>query len=500
MSEPDDITLACNGSKGANTPRLCLTEHLEVVERPGGGSYFFNRMAFSPVRTDGSPEAVRAFLKDHKEAIAELPEDLVGFLSTHRIVLPQDGNNNGNNTDPAEWSQAKWCTVLQNAPFVIRMPTRVSSMDRVQTAFRKVLSYLRSKSASKQLPPLNIKFLWNGMYPGRPLSDVGSLIRFAMNELQSLDAADFWLELPIERVVQWVQRLRLATVPPLGITCTFTSEPPKEQIAALYDLVGVGFRPHCVFYITSENLTQVRRTIDCLATRLGRDGFSFAIMPAPRHMFASDHIHQRLLPSVEELVDLLRYCHRHEGLELRQSWIYTDLTRDTILDAFQRFVAEMKKYYVFKLQSVPRSQIKRMISVFAQFKVAAQLLRELGQVKHLIKLATTYDRQEMTFLQDRNGAPFEAYCPRRMSDDLRRAGESWLVNEKSPFGSFLSEQEVRVYKYFSGKLSVAQIADRVAADGSQAGSAVQSRDQIIETVRDVYKKSEDGLNAVLCTF
>ncbi len=177
-----------------------------------------------------------------------------------------------------------------------------------------------------------------------------------------------------------------------------------------------------------------------------------------------------------------------------------DLARDTIVDAYQRFTAEMKKYYVFKLQTVPRDQLKRMISVFADFKVAAQLLRELGYVKHIIKLATTYERHDMMFLQDRNGTPFETCCPRRMSDDIRRVGDSWLVNEKSPFGYFLSEPEARVYNHFSGKLSVAQITERLAADGFQTGSTPQSRDKIMDIVRDVYVKSEDGLNAVLCTF
>ncbi len=292
-----------------------------MLERPGGGSYLFNRRLFSPVRTDGAPEAIRVFLKKQAEAVAELPEPLLDLLRHHHIVV----RPNGRDGEPAGWSQAKWWKVLQNAPFVIRMPTRVTSMSRVRAAFRTTLEHLRSKSASNQIPPLHIKFIWNGTYPARPLSDVGSLIRFALGELGSLDAADFWLELPIERVVQWGHRLRLATVPPLGVTCALTAEPGEPQIAVLRDLVSVGFRPHCVLYITSENLAQARRTVDCLATHLERDGFSFAIMPAPRWMFASDHIHGRLLPSAADLVDLLRYCHGHEGLDLRQSWLYADV-------------------------------------------------------------------------------------------------------------------------------------------------------------------------------
>lgn len=68
-----------------------------------------------------------------------------------------------------------------------------------------------------------------------------------------------------------------------------------------------------------------------------------------------------------------------------------------------------------------------------------------------------------------------------------------FVNESSPFGFVLEDKEAAIYKYFAGKLTLGDIAARLAGSGD-------GRVDPLDTVIDVYKKCEDRLAVAVAEF
>lgn len=302
------------------------SRHLGMIARPGGGSFLFNQLRFSPIRSSATLQETEAFVRKlRNEGLSGLTAEAIRFLRAHEILVASDDAE----PSPIEWSPQRWKTVTKGAPFTIRLGTCVKNEAGVRSSLDRLFRWLCKDYEGTAGPRLRIKFIWNGSYHKDTLSYIGQLINFITTYATRFEETVFFLELPMRFYSMWVDRLCLAVTPCVSFNVDIADALQDADILALEKLVEEGFKPHCVFAVSAVNQDQVRSDITALAKRLGPEGYSIALKPISRQSFRSDGIYGEMLPTSGQMTELSALCHSSKDIELSQSWLYESIRQRT---------------------------------------------------------------------------------------------------------------------------------------------------------------------------
>lgn len=158
-----------------------------------------------------------------------------------------------------------------------------------------------------------------------------------------------------------------------------------------------------------------------------------------------------------------------------------------------RFRSEIGDYILEKAAPFLTPQrLKELIVVSAEHRFQAYVLRRLCSVLHFSHINYLRCRPEFRFLHEVPGECTPAYAPlASISNTVSPNAAGYLINQGSPFEFELTEDQMAYYRYFAGKLSFGEIAERVA-DQKGLSPAIA-----LEECADVYLECEDCMAAIV---
>ena|GEM_PF-5413952 len=301
-----------------------VAPHLALVDRPKGGSFLFNEVFFTPVRTSGSPEKVASLINQiRRDGTSHLPTETLAFLVNYNILVVKD-----NKAGPAsEWSSQEWRQILGRERFVVRMSPRITSRDKVLRSLAAVFDHIRKECPEPVLPPISLKFVADTCDNGQFFEHLVQVVRLALGRVDEREDLNLYLECPVDFIEQHVSRILGYGRPSIRMNAIVSAPLSENAVSALCRLVENGFRPHLIFAVSDPDVERVFETIEMLAIKLGVDGFTFSLLPALRNSTSKTRSRREALIPPSKMISLVESCHSSSNLELPQSWLYNDLKK-----------------------------------------------------------------------------------------------------------------------------------------------------------------------------
>jgi len=169
------------------------------------------------------------------------------------------------------------------------------------------------------------------------------------------------------------------------------------------------------------------------------------------------------------------------------------LTRRQIEYLCEHFKSEVEAYSLEKAAvSLSSQEIKELFMLTAERSLPIVLVQKLSQLDHARWILHLRSRENHRFLFELPDHLRTAGSPLSVvSNKVVQFGETFLVNKYSAMEFELTQDEMQVYQYFSGKLNFGEIAQRVSSERSL------TRDCALRKCMDVYLKCEDHLAAIV---
>ncbi|UCG49349.1 MAG: hypothetical protein JSU94_06105 [Phycisphaerales bacterium] len=301
-----------------------VAPHLGLVERPKGGSFLFNQVFFTPVRTSGSPEKVASLINQiSRDGTSHLPTETLAFLANYNILVVK--NNKGG--PASEWSSQDWRQILGRERFVVRLSPRISSRDKVLRSLSSVFDHVRAECPEPALPPISLKFMADTFDSEEFFEHLVQVVRLALGRVDEREDLSLYLECPVDFLERHVSRILGYSRPSIRVNCVVLPALSENTLSAFNQLVENGFRPHLIFLVSEPNAGPIFDTIQMLAATLGPDAFTFSLLPFLPTSPSKTHRRREALISPSKMISLVESCHSSSHVELSQSWLYNDLKK-----------------------------------------------------------------------------------------------------------------------------------------------------------------------------
>lgn len=171
----------------------------------------------------------------------------------------------------------------------------------------------------------------------------------------------------------------------------------------------------------------------------------------------------------------------------------SSLSKEQIVRFCARFKSELETYMLEKAAScLSPHNIKELFVHSADRSVHTFLVKKLSQIDHMNFLLHLRRRKDHRFLFEIPDGLMPTCSPLSIiHNTITRSNGSFVINERSAMDFELTQDEMRYYEYFCGKLSFEEIAQRVTV---QPGVA---EEQALKECLEVYMKCEDKLAAII---
>ena len=158
----------------------------------------------------------------------------------------------------------------------------------------------------------------------------------------------------------------------------------------------------------------------------------------------------------------------------------------------QRFTGEVGDYVLEKAAPLltPR-KTKELFALAAESHSRAYVIKRLSHFLHVSRVLILRQRADHRFLHEIAEDLIPQCCPVSILDNVVFPGDgSFTINKTSPFEFELTPDQMEYYRYFIGKLSFGEIAQRLA------GGKGISEEEAFEECMATYMECEDCLAAI----
>ena len=171
----------------------------------------------------------------------------------------------------------------------------------------------------------------------------------------------------------------------------------------------------------------------------------------------------------------------------------SELSRDQVEQLVTLFKDEVSRYSFDKACSfLTAAELKEFVVPASERQMLSLIVRQLWRFRHVEDIVTRRRRKDHRFLSEVLAERLMACAPVRADGNTLSAwNDSFVINERSPKAFELTAEERECYRYFAGKLTFEQIADRLSA-GDPGG-----RDRAAALCMRTYRKCEDNLAAIV---
>jgi radical SAM superfamily enzyme YgiQ (UPF0313 family) len=180
------------------------------------------------------------------------------------------------------------------------------------------------------------------------------------------------------------------------------------------------------------------------------------------------------------------------GTIVDDCFISTDeLCDGKITEYAKGFRSEIDRHIESKISRMSSMAIKESFIHCGELQLLACCVRKMCMYAHALQVLKLRARKDVFFLHELPEGEFGHSSPLRSENEIVAYENEYVFNRNTfrPFS--LSQEEMRYYRYFTGKLTFEQIFDRTAAEASV--SCEEAKDKCMK----VYQKCEDNLAAVV---
>jgi len=169
------------------------------------------------------------------------------------------------------------------------------------------------------------------------------------------------------------------------------------------------------------------------------------------------------------------------------------LSKKQIDDLCDRFNDEVRQYILETAACLSPHRLKELFVQAAELRAQTLVTSTLCLFEHVARILQLRLRDDHRFLFELpvGVAPENCFPQTMLDNSVTESDGGYVVNDKSPLGFDLSTDEMKYYRYLSGKLSFEEIARRVARE---EGIPVR---QALAAGLAAYEKCEHHLSAIL---
>ena len=312
---------ACNQEDDSKA-KWKVSPHIAIIELPDRECYLFNHFSFCPIRTNSSRGEVEHLVeKIRHTGTKTLSKEAIDLFAEHGIIIRRD-----NVSRPAdEWPIEDIGKSLAGEEFTFQVNVPIQSITKVCQVIESALSSLKAKQDS--LPKINLKLLVGNNLLSQSVSGCVQLAGMLIRHIGNGDNVNTYVESPISFISTNYGRLTSVFRPSIRLSCTLSNRLSERDLTTLCKLANEGYKPHLTLHVFPYNVNEIAEMMHLLASRLGSDGFYFALVPKLPSANLRNSTKEDTLVQTDELIGLLEQYHSSSSIELSQSYLYIDLKR-----------------------------------------------------------------------------------------------------------------------------------------------------------------------------